>query len=443
MIRRFALVLLTLSCCLSVGCGQQVEPVKIVNPPGDTSWDDLPPVEPAEGDWPWWRGPTFDGKAAEGQNLPTEWSDPENGQTVNVVWKVDVPFRGHSSPCIWGDRIFLTTADDDAEVQYVLCFDRATGKQLWQTTVHSGGFMHRHKKNSQASSTAACDGEHVFAAFMVDGGIWLDTLDLDGKIVRQEKVGPFKPVQGYAASPLLYKSLVIVAGDNVGSGFMAALHRKTGEIIWRIPRTDAETYSSPIIGHVCGRDQLLMTGPLKISSYDPNTGEHLWSCDGPTKIASTTMVFGEELIYASAGYPKKRLMCIRADGSGDVTDTHIVWQIKNNAAYVPSLLLHEGLLYMVNDGGQTVCHEADSGERVWRHDFNAGFSSSPILAGGNIYVLDEDGITYIFKPGRKFELLAKNNIDDAGFATPAFCGDRIYLRTLHHLYCLGKPGESE
>jgi outer membrane protein assembly factor BamB len=429
--RNLALLLLALSCCLAIGCGQDVEPVDAVAAPKDTSWDDLPPVTPAEDDWPWWRGPTFDSKAADGQTPPIKWSESEN-----VVWKVDVPHRGHSSPCIWGDKIFLTTADDDAEVQYVLCYDRATGDELWKTVVHTGGFMREHEKNSQASATVACDGQHLFATFMVQGGIWLDTLDLDGNIVRQEKIGPFKSLHGFAASPLLYKSLVIVVGDNPGASFMAAVHRKTGKVIWRINRTNHQSFASPIIGNVCGRDQLLIAGPYKVNSYDPNTGENLWSCDGPTDVAASTIVFGEELVYVSAGYPKKNLLCIRADGSGDVTDTHLVWRKDKKAAYVPSMLLHEGLLYMVNDGGEAVCFEAKSGDVVWRHKFKAHFSSSPVLAGGNIYIVDEDGKMSIFKPGREFELVAENDLEDGGFATPIICGNRIYLRALHHLYCL-------
>jgi len=432
------LILITLSCSVAIGCEQKVEPVDEVAAPKSESWDDLSEVKPAADDWPWWRGPTFDGKAAEGQNPPIKWSETENGETRNIAWKVDVPHRGHGSPCVWGDKIFLSTADDEAEVQYILCYDRATGKELWKKEVHSGGFMRQHRKNSQASSSIACDGEHLYATFMVQDGIWLDTLDLDGKIVRQEKVGPFKSLHGFAASPLLYKSMIIVVGDNRGAGFMAAVHRKTGKVIWRINRTSYQSFASPIIGNVCGRDQLLIAGPYKVYSYDPNTGEELWTCDGPTDVAASTITFGDELIYAAAGYPKKNLLCIRADGNGDVTDTHLVWRRDKNAAYVPSMLLHEGLLYMINDRGKGVCLEADSGKVVWEHDFDADFSSSPVLAGGNIYIVDEDGKMSVFKPGREFELLAENDLGDGGFAMPVICGDKIYLRTLHHLYCLAE-----
>lgn len=422
--------------CLLAGCSTSLEPVEIITAPEDATWDDLPPVEPGEGDWPWWRGPTSDGKAAEGQNPPRRWSETEN-----VVWKAKVPGRGHGSPSIWGRRIFLPTAEDDAEVQSLLCYHRETGEQLWKTEIHRGGFMHRHDKNSHASSTPACDGQRVFTAFMVQGGIWITAVDLDGNILWQKKLAGFRSVHGYAASPLIYRSLVIVSADNPGSSFMTALHRRSGKIIWQIRRTNYQNFAGPIVANVCGRDQLLITGPYKVSSYDPGTGDPLWTCEGPTDVAASTIVWGEDVIYASAGYPEKNLLCIRADGHGDVTDTHVVWQVsRKSAAYVPSLLVHAGLLYMVNDGGVLKCFEAETGKVLWRQQLPGGFSSSPVLAGEHIYAVNEDGLLVVFRPGREFRLVAENDLGDGGFATPAICGDRIYLRTLRYLYCLGKSG---
>ena len=302
--------------------------------------------------------------------------------------------------------------------------------------------MKMHPKNSHASATPAIDGERVFIQFMVQDGIWLTALDFDGQIAWQKKVGAFKSVHGFGPSPLLYKSLVIVAGDNPDGSFLTALNRKTGDVVWQAPRPNLQSFASPVVAHVCGRDQLLITGPYQVGSYDPNTGEELWTCEGPTKVAATTMVWDDELVYASAGYPDKNLLCIRADGSGDVTETHLVWQQRGKATYVPSLLLHEGLLYMVNDGGVVQCFESKTGDVVWDDKLDGGFSSSPMLAGGNIYVANEDGKLYVFKPGRKFELVAKNDLGtdgsgDGGFASPVFLDNRIYLRTLHALYCLG------
>jgi len=401
--------------------------------------DDLPVVQPAADDWPWWRGLHRDNIAAPGQTPPLRW-----GLHENVLWKADIPGRGHSSPCLWGDRIFLTTADDQAQVQSMLCYDRATGQKCWQTEVHHGGFVRQHRKGSHASATPACDGQWVFAPFVSQDAIWLSALDFKGKIVWQKRLGNFQSMHGFAASPLLYHSLVIVAADNLKDSFLVAVHRRTGQIVWKTARPSYKlgTYASPTVGRVAGRDQLLLHGPMKVFSYEPFTGKLLWTCDGPSESASSTMSFGQDLVYSSVGFPKRNLLCIRADGSGDVTKTRITWSKRNKMAYVPSLLLADGLLYMVEDGGNATCFEAGTGKEVWTAKLEGKFSSSPVLAGGLIYVVNEDGLCFVFKAGRKFDLAGKNGLGDGGFATPVVCDSRIYLRTLHHLYCIQTPGRS-
>jgi hypothetical protein len=396
--------------------------------------DDPPAVQPKADDWPWWRGPNRDNIAAAGQQPPLHWSETEN-----VLWKVEVPGRGHGSPCLWGDRIFLPTADDQAEVQYLLCFDRRTGQQRWQTELHRKGFVPQHSKGSHASATPACDGQLVFMPFVIQNAVWLSAVDFAGKIVWQKRLGDFQSMHGFAASPLVYQSLILVAADNLKNSFLAAVHRRSGEIAWKIDRPSYKlgTYASPTWGHVAGRDQLLLHGPMKVFSYDPLTGKELWTCDGPSESASSTMTLGQNLVYSSVGFPRRNMLCIRADGSGDVTKTHVEWSKKNKMAYVPSLLLADGLLYMVEDGGGVACFEANSGASVWAAKLEGQFSSSPVLAGRQIYVVDEEGRTFVFRTGRKFELVARNDLHDGGFATPVICGSRIYLRTLHRLYCLG------
>jgi hypothetical protein len=404
-----------------------------VVPPAAATWDDLPPAQPGPEDWPCWHGPKLDNCAARPQDPPVRWS-----QTENVVWKADLPGLGYGSPSLWGHRIFLATADNSAQVQYLLCYDRPTGKKLWQTEIHRGGFMLQHKKGTQANSTAACDGQRVFISFMVQGGVWLSAVDLDGKLLWQKKAAPFQSKYGYGASPVFYKSLVIVPADNPGVNYLTALRRDTGEIAWRIHRMDYQSNASAIVARVCGRDQLVITGPKEVSSYDPNTGRRLWYCDGPAKEAVTTPAYDDQHIYAAAGYPERRLFCIRADGSGDVSGTHLVWQMKTNGANVPSPLCHDGLLYMVNDNGLLFCFRAPTGEELWRKQLEGAFSASPVLAGGNIYLPNETGVTYVFQHGREFRLVATNDLGDGGFASPVICGSRIYLRTRHWLYCLGK-----
>ena len=397
-------------------------------------WDDLPPIRPAATDWPWWRGERGDGIATAATDPPLTWS-----KTENVVWRADVPGRGHGSPTLWGNRIFLATAEDKEKAQYVLAFDRRDGRKLWQTEVHRGGFMRMHGKNSHASATPACDGERVFMPFIVQGGIWLDALDLDGKIVWQKRLGSFESMHGFAASPAFYKSLVIVVADAVKDSFIIAVHRKTGEVVWKIgrPSYNLGTYASPAVGRVAGRDQLLIQGPYKLFSYDPATGKELWTCDGPDESTGSTVTFDGQCVWAAAGFPKRNLMCVRADGTGDVTKTHRVWEKRDDMAYIPSMLLADGLLYMVEDEGRVYCFDAKTGETVWQAKLPGKYSASPVLAAGRIYVINEAGATFVFKPGRTFELLGQSDLGDGGFATPVFIGNRIYLRTFHALYCLG------
>ncbi|MFC1597591.1 PQQ-binding-like beta-propeller repeat protein [Planctomycetota bacterium] len=397
--------------------------------------EELEPVRPGEEDWPWWRGTNRDNVAAAGQEPPVRWSETEN-----VIWKVDVPGRGHGSPCLWGEQVVVPTADDENEVQTVVCYARTGGDKLWETVVHRGGFMRSNKKNSHASSTPACDGQHVFMPFMVQGGVWLTALELDGEIAWQKELGDFKSVHGFAASPLVHESLVIIVADSVKGAFIAAVDRGTGEIVWKIDRPDYKlgSYASPTVAHVAGRDQLLIHGPYQVYSYDPTTGDLLWTCDGPSELTSNTMSFDAERVYSSGGYPKKKLLAIRGDGSGDVTETHVEWEKKNKTAYVTSTVFTEGLLYMVEDGGEATCFEAATGDVVWQTELEGKFSSSPVLAGGHVYVANEAGLVHVFKAGREFEAVAQNDLADGGFASPVVCGGRIYLRTLHHLYCLGQ-----
>ena len=422
---------------LVIGCGESTPQAdaEVTARDNASAVDDLAPVRPAEDDWPWWFGPNLDNIGAAGQDPPVRWSETEN-----VIWKIDVPGRGHGSPCLWADRIFLPSADDEAEVQNLFCYDRTSGRKLWRTEVHRGGFMRSHRKGSHASSTPACDGRYVFMPFMVQDAVWLTALELDGKIAWQKRLGDFKAMHGFATSPLVYKSLVILQADSVKGSFIVAVHRRSGQVVWKIERPDYKlgSYASPTVGHVAGRDQLLTHGPHKVYSYDPASGDLLWTCDGPAELTSNTMNLGSRLVFSAGGYPKKSLLVIRADGSGDVTDTHVAWSIKGKTAYVTSMLLVDDVLYMVEDGGEATCFEAATGTVLWQSKLDGQFSSSPVLAGGHVYVANEEGVVHVLGTGGKFELVAQNDLADGGFATPVICGGRIYLRTLHHLYCLGK-----
>jgi hypothetical protein len=395
----------------------------------------LSDVRAATGDWPWWRGPERDGKAAATDSgaPPIEWSESKN-----VLWKADLPGHGHGSACVAGERVYLATADEDAETQSLLAFDRATGKPVWSRAIHRGPLMHRHPKNSHASCTPACDGERVFTAFMAADGIWVTAVDLDGTILWQTKAGDFTSMHGYGASPLLYGATVIVPGDNTGGAFLAALHRKTGTIVWRARRPNVASFSSPVVAHVAGTDQLLLSGGGMTASYDPATGRELWRVNGPADTTACTMTADGDLVFASGGYPQKEILCIRADGAGGASDRHVAWRTHKNATYVPSPLVHAGRLYVVDDGGVATCYRATTGEVLWQRRLGGGFSASPTFAAGRIYVTSESGTTFVIAAEDAFRLLAENQLGDAGFASPVVAGGQLFLRTGDALYCIGE-----
>ena len=389
-------------------------------------------------DWPWWRGPRHDGSSGD-HDLTTEWS-PEK----NVHWVADVPGRGHSSPCVAGNRVFLTTADDDAQQQKILCFDRDSGDALWENLAHAGGFMASHKKNSHASATLACDGQRVFALFLNDGGLWATAVDLDGNLLWQKRAGPFGAEHGYGSSPVIFQSLLIVLGDNMSGSFIAALDRATGHVVWRTARPTTGrhgSYAAPIVARVAGREQLLVSGMSGVSSYDPRTGESLWSCEGPAEVTANTIASNEDLVFASGGYPEKELLAIRADGAGDVTDSHVVWRARKGVAYVPSPVYHDGRLYVISDNGIATCFDANSGKVLRTRRIGGNYSASPIVAGGHLYIPDEAGTTLVIKADESLELVARNELGNGGYASASICGNRIYLRTLQNLYCIGLNSE--
>lgn len=237
----------------------------------------LSPLATAD-DWPWWRGPDRNGMANPDQDPPTTFS-----ATENVVWVADVPGRGHGTPTVAGDRVYLTAADDEREIQWVLCYERATGKPVWRTEIHQGGFPEKmNSKASNASSAVACDGERLYINFLNDKAVYTTALDLNGKQLWQTKIVDYTLHQGYGSSPAIYKDLVIVSADNKQGGALCALKREDGKEVWRVKRPATPNYPSPIILNAAGKEQLIMTGCELISSFDPNTGEKLWECEGAT-----------------------------------------------------------------------------------------------------------------------------------------------------------------
>jgi outer membrane protein assembly factor BamB len=392
----------------------------------------LPAV--AAGDWPWWRGPTLDGSSPERQ-LATTWS-----ATSHISWKTPVPGRGHSSPILYGKRVFLTTADESLQKQFVLAYDRTTGRQLWSTLAHEGGFPPKNPKNSHASATSACDGERVYSVFLNHDALHVTATDLDGKILWQTKAGAFKSQHGYGSSPVLCDSLVIVDGDNLGACFLAALDRRTGKVVWRTERNTTGrngNYATPLLAKLAGRPQLIVTGMFQVTSYDPATGKELWSCAGPSEVTACTVACSDSLVLATGGYPEKEMLAIRADGTGDVTRSHIAWRSKRGVAYVPSPLFYDGHFFVVSDSGVATCFAAATGKEVWQQRLPGSFTASPIRVGDRLYVTNEAGKTFVLKAGPRYELIATNDLGDGVLATPAVGDDCLFIRTSKNLICIG------
>ena len=391
--------------------------------------------------WPGWRGPTRNGIAPATANPPSEWTDSQN-----VAWKTPIPGRGHSSPVVIDDCVLLTTADEQSQIQSVVCFDRQTGSPRWQTPILEGGFPAKiHAKNTHATPTVAAAGGRVFASFYNAGKIELAALDLKGRRLWQITAGPHLPKQyqfGYAASPLVYQSMVIVAADADGGGFLAAFDQRSGKEVWRTERPKITNYASPVIGRVAGRDQLLISGGQRIVSHDPATGKQRWACPAVTAATCGTVVWTDELVLGSGGYPNKQTTAVRGDGSNE-----ILWR-NEQKCYEQSMLVHEGFVYAVNDSGIAICWNVVTGEQMWRKRLAGAISASPVLAGGNLYVGFEDGKVFVFEPNpRRFALVAQNQLGDELFASPAAVGDQLIWRVAHRqngsrqelLYCLSEP----
>ncbi len=377
----------------------------------------------AGSDWPSWRGPHADGSADIKQRPPTQWSETEN-----IAWQTPIPGRGHASPIVWGDEIFLPTADHDRLVQSVLCFDAKTGRQKWETIVHEGGFDSKNadKANSKASfasSTIASDTERLYVNFFNDDAIYTTSLDHSGHILWQQKITDYTMHQGYGSSPVLHGPLVIVSADNKGGGAVAGLDRESGKIVWRHERPAKPNYASPIVHHIAGRDQLILTGCDLVTSLNPLTGEVFWENPGATTECVTTTVTDGTHVYSSGGYPKNHIAAIVADGSGEVA-----WEIRKGV-YVPSMVIRDGYLYITFDDGIAGCINAATGEEVWKKRLGGTFSSSPVLVHNLVYVTNEDGETFIFgATPDKYQSAGKNKLGRSVFATPAIVGGKIYTR---------------
>lgn len=369
-------------------------------------------------EWPGFRGTTGDGHVADSA-VPLQWSESEN-----VKWTADVPGRGHGSPIVVGDLVLLPSAIDDQQQQIALAFDRATGQEVWRTVIHQGGLpsgRENHQKGTNANSTMASDGERLYLAFFNSGKIFASALDLQGNLLWQEELGSFASKFGFAPSPILYKSFVIVAADNFGGGYIAALDGTSGELAWRIARPSMNSHSTPAIVHLDGRDQMVISGCDKVASYDPASGEEIWSTRCTSETTCGTMISAGGKVYASGGFPDKQTVCL--DGSGT-----ILWENRVKI-YEPSLLAVGDSIFAVSDDGIAYCWAAETGKERWKKRLGNNFSSSCWESGGKIFASDLAGNTCVFAANpEKYEPLAVNQLGNDCYATPAVVDGQIFTR---------------
>ena len=400
--------------------------------------------------WQGWRGPNGDGTSPE-KGIPVKWSGTEN-----IAWRIAIPGEGHSSPIIWGDKVFLTSSLTEKNKRILLCLDRPSGQTVWQRDVVQSPPETIHRLNSRASGTPATDGRQVYVTFMraegdrviapnvssdrliTPGKIIVTAYDLDGNEKWKTNVGDFVSAHGFNTCPVLFEDLVILNGDHDGDAYLVALDRQSGRERWRTRRENkTRSYATPIIREIDGRTQMILSGSLCVASYDPRNGKRHWIVDGPTEQFVASMVYDGKYVFATGGYPERHTVAIRPGGRGNVTDSHIVWRTTRGAAFVPSPIISGRYLLMVADSGIASCFEARTGKRHWMERLPGGHSPSPVSADGLVYFVSDQGVTTVIRPGETFAVIAKNELGEPVSASPAISQGHFFLRTHRHLYCIG------
>jgi len=383
-------------------------------------------------EWPSWRGPRGDGTSTEA-GVPIRWSAGEN-----IAWKVPIPGKGHSSPIVWGDRVFVTTCLESEKKRVLLAVDRRDGKVLWNRVVLAAPLERKNELNSYASSTPATDGRLVYVSFLESPKIQMVAYDMEGKEVWRRSPGDFNAAHGFCSSLTLFKDMVILNGDQDAKAFIVALDKATGEERWRVDRPNrTRSYCPPLVTEAGGRTQMVLAGSKCVASYDPGTGKQFWIVDGPTEQFVASMVYTDGLFCMTGGYPSLHILGIRPDGEGNVTGTHVAWHERKNPSYVPSPIAADKWFYVISDSGMLSCIEARTGRYAYQQQVARHVSSSPVSAAGNLYFLDDDGLTMVVKAGPTFEVVSKNALGEPCRTSPAISRGRIFVRAIGNLYCIG------
>lgn len=417
--------------------------------------------------WAGFRGPEARGVSHDA-DLPDTWSADQN-----IVWKIKVPGRAWSSPIIWCDRVFITTAVTYTDVEApkkglyfggnrpephdavytweVHCYALADGKQLWRKVSHTAKPKSAvHVKNTYASETPATDGKHVYAFF---GSAGLYCYDMDGNEVWKKDLGVLhtRYAWGTASSPILHDNKLIVQCDNEGQSFVAAFDKADGKELWRVDRNGGSSWATPYIWKHEGRTELITCATEAVRSYDPDTGKELWWLTGMSSIVITTPFTDSGLLYINSGYVGDRtrpIYAIRPGAAGDISlenratsNEYVAWSSSNIGTYNPTPVLFDGRLYVLYDRGIMGCFDAKTGKEIYRERLTGGtgqFTTSPWVMGGKVYCANEDGDTWVIEPGDDLKVLRINRLDDMFMACPAISNGSLVLRGTEYLYCIRK-----
>jgi outer membrane protein assembly factor BamB len=401
--------------------------------------------------WPEFRGPGGTGRVEfeshkEAGALPLSWDE-----TKNVTWKTSIPYKGWSTPAILDGKIWLTTASEDGHDFFAICVDAQTGEVLlnermfnWENPEPLGNHL-----NSYASPSPVVEPGRVYLSFGSYGTACLNTNTYEVLWKRADL--PCRHYRGPGSSPVLFGDYLILTMDGVDVQYLVALDKNTGKPVWKTDRTvewndlgeDGKPYSegdlrkafsTPLIIQHNGKTQLISLGSRAVYSYDPTTGKELWKVRHEAFSGAARPVFGEGLAIFSTGHGKSEIIAVRVDGQGDVTDTHVAWRTNRGAPNMPSPVVVDDLLFMLNDNGILTCLETKTGSEVWKQRLGGDYASSPLYANGRLYCFSQDGTSTVVAASRKSEELAINKLDSGFMASPAVAGQSFFLRTKTHLY---------
>lgn len=394
--------------------------------------------------WERFRGPTGQGISSE-KDLPLHWN-----ANSNVLWKTEIPGEAWSSPIVYNDRIFLTTATDGGVSLRIVCVERTSGKILWNNEYFKQTPKRKEARNSYATPTPVTDGNRVYAVF-ADGSFI--AVDFDGKVIWTNRSFKYYSQHGLAVSPILYKDLLILPFDHSSEGdnkrlgwqlpweesFVLCLDKNTGNLRWKAMRGLSRIgHVTPLVVRSGARDILVSGAGDVVQAFDLADGKCIWRIYSQGEGVVPSIVSGDGLIFATSGFEKPTIRAIRLGGIGDVTKTHIAWEQTRGVPMVPSMLYVKPYLYSITDNGIATCFKADTGEIVWQERIGGNHASSPVYADGKIYFLSMEGETTVIEAGSVFKVLAKNPLNEKCQASMAISGKNIFIRTEKNLYCIGR-----